>query len=241
LPTLTGLAPPVLVDRRPPEQEVDLHPSDGEIDVEMPSSHPPPPLISLPTPYVSFEVPSAARIPTEVVESAETPPAPVVVPVVTAAPLGLAPPFGSSLDAPQPAVRSRRGARVALLAGPLVLGAGAIAWWLVTRSPPPSARPQASPVPGTTSLAPPSASSSELLPPRSPSTTPPSGVAASSTAPSSDPAPTGAASGTQGVPTTAASATPAYQAPPRYPPPTGYAPSPSARPPTKRKYEPEGI
>src|SRR6202044_1065513 len=61
LPTLTGLAPPVLVDRRPPEQEVDLHPSDGEIDVEMPSSHPPPPLISLPTPYVSFEVPSAAR------------------------------------------------------------------------------------------------------------------------------------------------------------------------------------
>ena len=253
LPTLTGVAPPASLGKT----------SEGEgspVVVVPPSSHPPaPPALSVPTPYVAFEVPSAARIPVDVLASIEPPVAdpfpapapPVVLPVrqapPQASPAGLgpppapAPPFVAALEPPR---RRGRAATVALFVGPLVFAMALIVWWLAARSPSQAALPDISPpAPPTVSAAATAEPPAELPTATAPVATASTEPAPAAHAPAAVPRATATAATTE---TPAATATapathpPVYVAPPWTPPAT-YAPAPVVRPPNKHKYEPEGI
>ena len=250
LPTLAGVAPPASLPL----------PAEGEgTPVVVPPSERPPParaVIAPPTPMVAFDVPSAARISTDIAAALQGAPVaeafgahapPVVLPIPVASPPAPASPVVASLDEPLPPQKPRRGLLVALLAGPLLFGMALIVWWLMARSPSPAATLPAPPAP------PPTVSAAAITPPSTPPadlptepTTASTGTTASARAPEVVPPPhepalvPSAPADTTPTAATATTAPPVNVIPPAWPPPNGYAPPPAVRP-NKHKYEPEGI
>jgi serine/threonine-protein kinase len=249
LPTLAGVAPPASLPQ----------PAEGEgTPVVVPPSNRPPParaVIAPPTPMVAFDVPSAARISTDIAAALQGAPVaeafgahapPVVLPILVASPPTPASPFVASLDEPLPPQKPRRGLLVALLAGPLIFGMAVIVWWLMARSPSPAATLPSPPAP------PPTLSAAAVTPPSTPPADVPTeptiatagatasaGVAPEVVPPPHEPAMVPSASADT-TPATATATPPVNVSPPPWPPPNGYPPPPAVRP-NKHKYEPEGI
>jgi hypothetical protein len=194
-------------------------------------------LMDMPTPYVAFEVPSAARIPVDVVATAETPAVAMPAPVHTAPPVTRALPSTIAPSDPPAAARARRGFLVALLVGPVVFGIAVAAWWLAARSPSRRAMPQTAAVRGSV-LAPPAEARGDLPAPL-PSGAGSAALVPTETDPSSEASPAATTSASAAL-ETMESARPARTAPIPYAAPPAYVP-PARRPPTKRTYDPEGI
>ena len=250
-PTLAGVAPPASLTL----------PAEGEgTPVVVPPSERPPParaVIAPPTPMVAFDVPSAARISTDIAAALQGAPVaeafgaqapPVVLPIPVASPPTPASPFVASLDEPLPPQKPRRGLLVALLAGPLIFGMALIVWWLLARSPSPAATLPSPPAPQPTvsaaTITPPSTPPADV--PTEPTTASAGATASAGVAPEVVPPPhepalvPSAPADTTPTAATATTAPPVNVAPPPWPPPNGYAPPPAVRP-NKHKYEPEGI
>jgi serine/threonine-protein kinase len=263
-PTLAGVAPPASLHR----------PSEGEgTPVVVPPSDPPPPraAIALPTPFVAFEVPAAARISTDIAAALQAAPIapnapigpiapianpfhvapapPVVLPVPATSPPTPATPLVASLDEPLPPRKPRRGVLVAVLAGPILFAMALLVWWLMARSPQQTAALPAPPAPQPML----SAAATSTPPADTPTATASAATTAASTATTApvEVAPTDVPPPPREpapLPTASPNTTPTAMA--TTPPPVNAtppwtpptaAPPPTIAHPNKHKYEPEGI
>lgn len=200
-------------------------------------AQPAPPKIAVPTPLVPISIPLAARVPDDLEPGLGEVPVPAPPANVSQSPAPAVPPVVTPVGPPPPATRRRPDARtLALLAVPVVFGAAALVWWLAFRGPEPGARataPTASASAAAVHAGPPAASAPESVATAAPA--PPAATDATSLQSSSPEQPS--LPPAKEAPSAAASEPPAAQATP-YPAATQ---APVVRPPSRPKYEPEGI